>query len=150
MRMFLALFLLLALTTSSSATYCLCKEGTVDNALQASIDYACGKLDCNPILDKGACYQPNTIKSHCDWAVNSYFQNQDQAPGSCDFTGTATTSQNPPSNLVTGCVYPSSPSSPGSLPSTTPSPGTNKTNSAASLVISPAFAICLSTLAFLM
>ncbi|KAH0866272.1 hypothetical protein HID58_083483 [Brassica napus] len=126
MRMFLALFLLLALTTSSSATYCLCKEGAGDDALQASIDYACGKLaDCNPIHDKGACYQPNTIKSHCDWAVNSYFQNQDQAPGSCNFTGTATTSQNPPSNLVTGCVYPSSPSSPGCSPST---PGTNQTN----------------------
>ncbi|CAN7096539.1 PLASMODESMATA CALLOSE-BINDING PROTEIN 1-like isoform X5 [Brassica rapa] len=144
MRMFLALLLLLALrplTTSSNATYCLCKDGTEDNALQASIDYVCGKLDCNPIRDKGACYQPDTIKSHCDWAVNSYFQSQAQAPGSCVFTGTATTSQNPPSNLVTGCVYPSSPSSPGCSPST---------NGASSLVISPAFAICLSTLAFLM
>ncbi|XP_018510470.1 PLASMODESMATA CALLOSE-BINDING PROTEIN 1-like isoform X2 [Brassica rapa] len=178
MRMFLALFLLLALTTSSNATYCLCKDGTEDNALQASIDYVCGKLDCNPILDKGACYQPNTIKSHCDWAVNSYFQNVAQAPGSCDFSGTATTSQNPSPYLVTGCVYPSSASSAGSPPSTTPPTGTTPTTNgtggftpfpgtppafgptgtggftpskaASSLVISSVFTLCFSSLAFLM
>ncbi|WZZ19017.1 hypothetical protein YC2023_112106 [Brassica napus] len=91
------------------AIYCLCKDGIGDNGLQTSIDYACGTLaDCNPIHDKGACYQPNTIKNHCDWAVNSYFQKAAQVPGSCNFSGTATTSQTPPSNLVTGCIYPSS------------------------------------------
>ncbi|KAF8104595.1 hypothetical protein N665_0171s0097 [Sinapis alba] len=174
MRMFVALLLLLALTTSSSAIYCICKDGKGDNELQTSIDYACGSLaDCKPIQDKGPCYQPNTIKSHCDWAVNSYFQKAAQVPGSCNFSGTATTSQNPPSNSVTGCIYPSSPSSAGSPPSTTP-PTTNRTggftpfpgtppafgptgpqgftpsNGASSLVISSVFTLCFSSLAFLM
>ncbi|CAF2115464.1 unnamed protein product [Brassica oleracea var. botrytis] len=179
MRMFLGVLLLLALTTSSSAIYCLCKDGIGDNQLQTSIDYACGTLaDCNPIHDKGACYQPNTIKNHCDWAVNSYFQKAAQAPGSCNFSGTATTSQNPPSNLVTGCIYPSSASSAGSPPSTTPPTGTTPTTNgtggftpfpgtppafgptgtggfspskaASSLVISSVFTLCFSSLALLM
>ncbi|CAN7134247.1 unnamed protein product [Brassica rapa subsp. narinosa] len=111
MRVFLGLLLLLALTKSSSAIYCLCKDGIGEKELQTAIDYACGSLaDCNPINDNGPCYQPNNIKSHCDWAVNSYFQKAAQVSGSCNFSGTATTNQTPPSNLVTGCIYPSSPS----------------------------------------
>ncbi|CAA7039326.1 unnamed protein product [Microthlaspi erraticum] len=121
MKVLLGLLLLLALTTSSSAIYCVCKDGIGDPELQTSIDYACGTLaDCNPIHEKGPCYQPNTIKSHCDWAVNSYFQKAAQVSGSCNFSGTATTNQNPPTNLASGCIYPSSPSSAGSPPSTTP------------------------------
>ncbi|KFK43631.1 hypothetical protein AALP_AA1G151600 [Arabis alpina] len=128
MRLLLCLLLLLALTTSSSAIYCLCLDGIGETELQTSIDYACGTLaDCNPIKEKGTCYQPNTPKSHCDWAVNSYFQKAAQVPGSCNFSGTATTSQNPPSNLVTGCIYPSSPSSAGSPPSNTPPSNTPPT-----------------------
>ncbi|KAG2297859.1 hypothetical protein Bca4012_009041 [Brassica carinata] len=173
MRMFLGLLLLLTFTTSSSATYCLCKDGVADNSLQAAIDYACGIADCSPIKEKGPCYLPNTIRSHCDWAVNSYFQKVSQAAGSCNFSGTATTSQNPPSNLVTGCTYPSSASSAGSPPPptgttptngtrVTPSPGTppafappgpgglTPSKGASSLVTSPVFIICFSSLAFLM
>ncbi|CAH2037848.1 unnamed protein product [Thlaspi arvense] len=119
----------LALSLSLGAIYCLCKDGIGDQELQTSIDYACGALaDCNPIQEKGPCYQPNTIKSHCDWAVNSYFQRAGQVSGSCNFSGTATTNQNPPSNLVTGCIYPSSASSAGPPPSTTPPTGTTPTN----------------------
>ncbi|KAF2620861.1 hypothetical protein F2Q68_00040755 [Brassica cretica] len=122
MRVFLGLLLLLALTTSSSAIYCLCKDGIGEKELQTAIDYACGSVaDCNPIHDNGPCYQPNNIKSHCDWAVNSYFQKAAQVSGSCNFSGTATTNQNPPSNLVTGCIYPSS-------ASTTSPTGTTLTN----------------------
>uniref|UniRef100_A0A1J3I6X5 Plasmodesmata callose-binding protein 3 n=1 Tax=Noccaea caerulescens TaxID=107243 RepID=A0A1J3I6X5_NOCCA len=129
MKLLLGLLLLLALTTSSSAIYCLCKDGIGESELQTSIDYACGTLaDCNPIHENGPCYQPNTIKSHCDWAVNSYFQKAAQISGSCNFSGTATTNQNPPTNLATGCIYPSSPSSAGSPPSTTPPTGTTPTN----------------------
>uniref|UniRef100_A0A0D3DPK3 X8 domain-containing protein n=1 Tax=Brassica oleracea var. oleracea TaxID=109376 RepID=A0A0D3DPK3_BRAOL len=105
MRVFLGLLLLLlllALTTSSSAIYCLCKDGIGEKELQTAIDYACGSLaDCNPIHDNGPCYQPNNIKSHCDWAVNSYFQKAAQVSGSCNFSGTATTNQNPPCTFFT-------------------------------------------------
>jgi len=69
-----------------------------DQALQKAIDYACGAgADCTPILQNGACFQPNTVKDHCNYAVNSYFQRKGQAQGSCDFAGAATPSQNPPS-----------------------------------------------------
>ncbi|XP_010555833.1 PREDICTED: PLASMODESMATA CALLOSE-BINDING PROTEIN 1-like [Tarenaya hassleriana] len=135
MKAFLGLFLLLALMTChSNATYCLCKDGVGDKQLQADLDYACGALaDCSAIQPNGACYQPNTLKSHCDYAVNSYFQNAAQAAGSCHFSGSAATSEKPPPNVVAGCVYPSSPSDAkapptggsgggrGGFPGTTPS-----------------------------
>lgn len=101
--------LFLAFTGHSSALYCVCKDGVGDQALQKAIDYACGAgADCTPILQNGACFQPNTVKDHCNYAVNSYFQRKGQGQGSCDFAGAATPSQNPPTS-TSSCVYPSSP-----------------------------------------
>ncbi|MBA0692573.1 hypothetical protein Goari_010123, partial [Gossypium aridum] len=61
-----------------------------DQALQTTLDYACGSgADCSAIQQNGACYNPNTVKDHCNYAVNSYFQNKGQVTGSCDFAGTA-------------------------------------------------------------
>ncbi|KAI9111662.1 hypothetical protein K1719_017352 [Acacia pycnantha] len=46
-----------------------------DQALQKALDYACqAGADCTPILQNGACYNPNSVKDHCSYAVNSYFQ----------------------------------------------------------------------------
>ncbi|KAL3731623.1 hypothetical protein ACJRO7_028498 [Eucalyptus globulus] len=90
MAVLVFLVLLLALTGHSGATYCICKDGVGDQALQKNVDYACGAgADCSAILQNGACYQPNTVKDHCNYAVNSYFQKKGQAAGSCDFSGTA-------------------------------------------------------------
>ncbi|GFY98417.1 glucose-6-phosphate/phosphate translocator-like protein [Actinidia rufa] len=76
------------------ATYCICKDGVSDSLLQTNIDYACGAgADCSQIHQNGGCYNPNTVKDHCNYAVNSYFQRKGQDPGSCNFTGTATTAQ---------------------------------------------------------
>ncbi|XP_059443088.1 PLASMODESMATA CALLOSE-BINDING PROTEIN 3-like [Corylus avellana] len=112
---FLVLFL--AMTGHSSATWCVCKEGLSDAVLQKSLDYACGAgADCNPIHQNGPCYNPNSVRAHCSYAVNSYFQKKGQAQGSCDFAGTATVSASDPS--VTGCAFPSSASTSGT--STTP------------------------------
>ncbi|PKI53348.1 hypothetical protein CRG98_026285 [Punica granatum] len=123
MALLLLSLLLLAITGPSSATYCVCKDGMSDQVLQKALDYACGAgADCSPILSSGACYQPNTVKSHCDYAVNSYFQRKGEAAGSCDFAGTATTSASAPSQSGS-CVYPSSPSTTGGS-STTPPTGT--------------------------
>ena len=83
------------------AAYCVCKDGLSDQALQKSLDYACGAgADCTPIVQNGACYSPNTVKNHCDYAVNSYYQKKSQAQGSCDFSGTATVSQTAPSKSL--------------------------------------------------
>ncbi|KAL1220294.1 PLASMODESMATA CALLOSE-BINDING PROTEIN 3 [Cardamine amara subsp. amara] len=162
MRLLLCLLFLLALTTNSSATYCLCRDGIEEKDLQTSIDYACGVLkDCTPIHDKGPCYQPNTVKSHCDWAVNTYFQRSGQISGSCDFSGTATTSPNPPSTVVSGCIYPSSPGSAGTTSSGTqtfPGPPAlgptgvfdpSGNNGASSLFISITLTLGFSVIAFL-
>ncbi|KAK4261001.1 hypothetical protein QN277_004057 [Acacia crassicarpa] len=113
--------LLLALTGHSSALYCVCKDGVGDQALQKALDYACGAgADCTPLLQNGACYNPNTVKDHCSYAVNSYFQKKGQTQGSCDFSGAATTTQTAPASS-SGCVYPSSASSStGTGTSTTP------------------------------
>ena len=93
------------------ATWCVCKEGLSDSTLQKSLDYACGAgADCGPIHLNGQCYNPNTVKAHCSYAVNSYFQKKGQAQGTCDFAGTASISTSDPSKL--------SQSPPPSLPST--------------------------------
>uniref|UniRef100_I1JZJ4 X8 domain-containing protein n=1 Tax=Glycine max TaxID=3847 RepID=I1JZJ4_SOYBN len=98
--------LLLAFTGTSSATWCVCKDGS-DAILQKTLDYACGAgADCNPLHLNGPCFQPNTVRAHCNYAVNSYFQKKGQAQGSCEFAGTATVTASDPSS--SGCVYPSS------------------------------------------
>ncbi|KAL2344629.1 hypothetical protein Fmac_005914 [Flemingia macrophylla] len=130
--------LFLTLTGHSSALYCLCKDGVGDQALQKAIDYACGAgADCTPIQQNGACYQPNTVKDHCNYAVNSYYQRKGNVQGSCDFAGAATTSVNLPATS-SGCVYPSSPSN-DTTPSTGAPPGTNTSTpgSPTTLGISP-------------
>ncbi|KAI5387322.1 PLASMODESMATA CALLOSE-BINDING PROTEIN 1 [Lathyrus oleraceus] len=126
---FLIFFLLfLSLTAHSSGLYCVCKDGVSDKLLQTAIDYACGAgADCTPILQNGPCFQPNTVKDHCNYAVNSYYQNKGNVQGSCDFAGAATPTPTPP-NTSSGCVYPSSPgtpstvSPPGSIPGAAGSP----------------------------
>ncbi|CAJ1975422.1 unnamed protein product [Sphenostylis stenocarpa] len=122
----LAVVLLLGFTTSSSATWCVCKDGS-DTILQKTLDYACGAgADCNPLHQNGPCFQPNTVRAHCNYAVNSYFQRKGQAQGSCDFAGTATVTASDPSTA--GCSYPASASTAGTATptgTTTASSGTS-------------------------
>lgn len=83
-----------------AANWCVCKDGVGDPVLQKALDYACGAgADCNPIHSNGPCYNPNTVKAHCSYAVNSYFQRKGQAQGSCDFSGSATVATTDPSSL---------------------------------------------------
>ncbi|KAG8383039.1 hypothetical protein BUALT_Bualt05G0143000 [Buddleja alternifolia] len=117
------LVLLLSMAVHSDATYCVCNNGLDDRTLQKNIDYACGAAaDCTAIHENGACYNPNTVRDHCNYAVNSYYQRRQQATGTCDFQGTATVTATAPS-AASGCVYQSSPSSSGG----STSPGTNST-----------------------
>ncbi|XP_038878558.1 PLASMODESMATA CALLOSE-BINDING PROTEIN 3-like [Benincasa hispida] len=124
--------LILAMTGHSSATWCVCKDEVGDTALQKTLDFACGAgADCIPIHQNGGCFLPNTVKAHCSFAANSYFQRKGQAPGSCDFSGTAMVTTSDPS--ISGCVYPSSasPVNSGTIPvtgtPTTTNPGTGLT-----------------------
>ncbi|CAN0929382.1 PLASMODESMATA CALLOSE-BINDING PROTEIN 3 [Linum grandiflorum] len=120
---FLAMFL--ALSGHSSANYCLCKDGVGEQALQKALDYACGAgADCTAISQNGACYQPNTVKDHCSYAVNSYFQKKGQATGSCEFNGAASPSTSPPTGVTSTCVFPASPGNAGTSPTTNPGSST--------------------------
>ncbi|KAL7110127.1 hypothetical protein ACP275_05G004900 [Erythranthe tilingii] len=103
------LVFVLAMTGYSDASYCVCNSGVSDAVLQKNIDYACGAgADCIAIMQNGACFSPNTVKDHCNYAVNSYYQKKAQITGSCDFQGTAAVTQTAPS-AAPGCVYQASP-----------------------------------------
>lgn len=75
--------------------------------MQSNIDYACGAgADCKQISQNGPCYNPNTLRDHCNFAVNSYFQKKGQTPLSCSFQGTATVTQTAPSGNLHFTVLP--------------------------------------------
>lgn len=117
-----------------NCAWCVCKEGLSDVVLQKTLDYACGVgADCNPVKPKGACFNPDTVRAHCSYAVNSYFQKKGEIGGTCDFGGTAAVVGSDPSYL--GCVYPNiaSASTTSNVPSNVPtgstiSPHTNTTS----------------------
>ncbi|OEL38851.1 plasmodesmata callose-binding protein 3 [Dichanthelium oligosanthes] len=135
---FLLLLLAMAFRGSDGA-WCVCRADASDSDLQRTLDYACGHgADCAAVLPTGPCYSPTTVRAHCSFAANSYFQRNSQAKGAtCDFGGTANLTDTDPSSGT--CKYPATPSeagtsgnstgtgtsSPGSTsnPATTPSTG---------------------------
>ncbi|XP_074565280.1 PLASMODESMATA CALLOSE-BINDING PROTEIN 2-like [Curcuma longa] len=124
MAAFLLLLLIpLSTLSPSDAAWCVCRSDMSTPALQKTLDFACGAgADCTPILQNGACYNPNTVLAHCSYAANSYYQRKGQAQDACDFSGTAVLSSTDPGLAGDGCSYTATPSALGS--STTPE-GTN-------------------------
>jgi hypothetical protein len=85
--------------TLAIAEFCVCRSDQPTAVLQTAIDFSCGDgADCSAILDGGACFDPNTVASHCSWAANSYYQNNKAKGATCDFNGAATISTTDPSN----------------------------------------------------
>ncbi|KAL5723155.1 hypothetical protein ACHQM5_006583 [Ranunculus cassubicifolius] len=122
---------------SEGANYCVCRSDVSSDALQKALDYACGAgADCTPIHDGGVCFQPNTVRAHCSYATNSYYQRKGQPTGSCEFNGAATVTATDPSS--NGCTYPASGSTAGTpttggtttptTPTTMPPPGSSTGN----------------------
>lgn len=121
----LSLVFLLAIIGYSSANYCICKDGVDVKILQENIDYACGSgADCTAIHTNGACYNPDTVKDHCNYAVNSYYQRKGASGASCDFKGTATLTSTAPASTGSGCVYQSTAGNTGGNTTPTTVPGT--------------------------
>ncbi|KAL7608607.1 hypothetical protein Lser_V15G11621 [Lactuca serriola] len=124
----ISMAILLAMAGYSNAAYCVCNTALSNDVLQKNIDYACGHgADCAQIAQNGACANPNTVKDHCNFAVNSYYQKKGQVLGSCDFSGTATVTQTPPSGANSACYSGNPSTSTPTPPATgtgTPTPGT--------------------------
>lgn len=94
------------LILKTGAAYCVCNSALSDSVLQKNIDYACGNgADCGPISPNGPCFNPNTVKDHCNYAVNSYYQKKGQTPINCDFASSATVVQTLPAGKLTSCKF---------------------------------------------
>ncbi|KAJ6815166.1 putative glucan endo-1,3-beta-glucosidase 7 [Iris pallida] len=90
---------------TSTTAWCVPKEGTADEQLQAALDYACAQpgVDCGPIQPGGACYEPDTVRSHAAYAMNQLYQVSGRNSEACDFSQSATLSSDNPS--YDACVY---------------------------------------------
>lgn len=55
-------------------TWCIASQSATDDQLQAFIDFACGKIEACRYLQPGAvCYEPNTIRAHGSYILDSYY-----------------------------------------------------------------------------
>ncbi|KAK9676020.1 hypothetical protein RND81_11G048600 [Saponaria officinalis] len=110
MAIFLFFALFFSFITHSSAQYCLCKPGSqAPDPYKKVIDYACGNgASCGAIQSGGPCYQANNIQGICSYAANSYYQNKKSLGATCDFGGVAAPSGTLPSDLPSGCSFPTS------------------------------------------
>lgn len=87
-----------------AAVWCVAKHNKSTSELQKVLDFACGSVDCSPILQDGACFFPNTVVAHASYALNSYFQNHGQDRKSCHFDGVGKITEKDPSEGK--CIYP--------------------------------------------
>ncbi|OAY46100.1 glucan endo-1,3-beta-glucosidase [Manihot esculenta] len=74
--------------------WCVPKPEANDQQLQGNIDYVCSQgVDCKPIQAGGVCFDPNNVRSHASFVMNSFYQSQGQNAFNCDFsqTGVLTT-----------------------------------------------------------
>ncbi|XP_056166129.1 glucan endo-1,3-beta-glucosidase-like [Syzygium oleosum] len=90
---------------SSGKKWCVPRSDASDQALQANIDYVCGaQVDCKPIQAGGACFDPDTVRSHAAYAMNAYYQAFGGHDYDCDFGKTGTITAVDPS--YEACAYP--------------------------------------------
>ncbi|KAK4372739.1 hypothetical protein RND71_008123 [Anisodus tanguticus] len=71
--------------------FCMPKPEATDAQLQASLDWACTNqgVDCGPVQAGGPCFNPNTVRSHAAFVMNSYYQIKGRNDFNCDFSGSA-------------------------------------------------------------
>ncbi|KAL6969009.1 hypothetical protein U1Q18_045684 [Sarracenia purpurea var. burkii] len=78
--------------------WCVPKATAGDAALQANVNWVCSTgVDCRPIQPGGACFNPNTVRSHAAFAMNAYYQAKGHQNFNCDFSGTGVVSTSDPS-----------------------------------------------------
>ncbi|XP_016508561.1 glucan endo-1,3-beta-glucosidase [Nicotiana tabacum] len=83
---------------AESKKFCMPKADATDAQLQSNINYVCSQgVDCTPIQAGGPCFNPNTIRSHAAFAMNSYYQREGRNAFNCDFAGTGVVASTDPS-----------------------------------------------------
>lgn len=88
----------------SRTMWCVPKVDVSDQALQANIDFVCSSgVDCKPIQDGGPCFNPNTLRSHAAYAMNTYYQTNGRHDFNCDFAQTGVLTTTDPSTDT--CKY---------------------------------------------
>ncbi|XP_040995512.1 glucan endo-1,3-beta-glucosidase 4-like [Juglans microcarpa x Juglans regia] len=88
------------ITQNSSVVFCVAKPGADSDKLQSGLNWACGpgQANCTAIQPGKPCYYPDNLENHASYAYNDYYQKMRSVGGTCDFSGTAITSTNDPSN----------------------------------------------------
>jgi len=86
--------------TQGNKKWCVPKAEATDAQLQSNIDYVCsqGGMDCRPIQANGACFNPNTVRAHASYVMNSWYQSKGRNDFDCDFSGTGAITSSDPSN----------------------------------------------------
>ncbi|KAI3757962.1 hypothetical protein L6452_05507 [Arctium lappa] len=76
-------------TSSQGKSYCVPRPDATDVALQSNIDYICNNgLDCSPTQPGGPCFEPNTVRAHAAYLMNSYYHAKGSHDIDCDFSHT--------------------------------------------------------------
>ncbi|KAM7271558.1 hypothetical protein ACFE04_030772 [Oxalis oulophora] len=83
---------------ASGKKWCVAKPTATDQQLQSNIDWGCGQgVDCSKIQVGGPCLEPNTVKSHASYVMNTYYRNNGGNDLNCNFAGTGLISNADPS-----------------------------------------------------
>ncbi|EFH56317.1 glycosyl hydrolase family protein 17 [Arabidopsis lyrata subsp. lyrata] len=86
-----------------SGDWCVAKPSTANERLQENINFACSKIDCQIILEGGACYLPDNLISRASVAMNLYYQAQGRHFWNCNFEGSGLIGITDPS--YGSCIY---------------------------------------------
>jgi hypothetical protein len=89
---------------SSGKKWCVAKAEASEAQLQANIDYVCSNgADCKPIQAGGACFNPNSVRSHASFIMNAFYQSNGRHDFNCDFKSTGAITLSDPS--IGTCKY---------------------------------------------
>ncbi|KAF2296064.1 hypothetical protein GH714_035943 [Hevea brasiliensis] len=90
--------------TPAGKKWCVPKPQANDQQLQANIDYICSQgVDCKPIQAGGVCFDPNNVRSHASFVMNSFYQTHGRNDFNCDFSQTGVLTTADPSHGT--CKY---------------------------------------------
>ncbi|KAK9056202.1 hypothetical protein SSX86_027292 [Deinandra increscens subsp. villosa] len=71
--------------------WCVPKPEATIAALQSNIDYVCSSnigADCRSIQTGGPCFEPNNVRAHAAFVMNSFYQMNGRNDYNCDFAHT--------------------------------------------------------------